>query len=52
MLLKNYTKAIEYHKKQAESNPRADQFISHINQALCYELSQDYESALNEYKEA
>ena len=31
---------------------RSDLFASHVNLGLCFELSQDYESALKEYREA
>lgn len=43
---------MEYHRKQGEMSGRSDQFACHVNVGLCQELKKDYESALNEYRQA
>lgn len=43
---------MEYHKKQGEMSERSDQFACHVNLGLCHEVMKEYESALDEYRQA
>ena len=50
MVLKDYSKAIEYFKKSIDMNN--NDYNSHYNLALCYQHLKDNESALTEYEKS